>query len=47
MSEQKRYWRSLEELSRSDNFEDTLRDEFPRQAMALDAGVDRDRKSVV
>ncbi|HYS53639.1 MAG TPA: TAT-variant-translocated molybdopterin oxidoreductase [Thermoanaerobaculia bacterium] len=41
MSERKTYWRSLEELSRSDSFEETLRDEFPRQAMALDAGVDR------
>jgi len=41
MSERKTYWRSLEELSRSDDFEETLRDEFPRQAMALDAGVDR------
>ncbi|PYQ53543.1 MAG: molybdopterin oxidoreductase, partial [Acidobacteria bacterium] len=41
MSERKTYWRSLEELSRSDDFEDALRDEFPRQAMALDAGVDR------
>src|SRR5438445_1896002 len=41
MSEQKRFWRSLEELSRSDNFEEVLRDKFPRQAMALDQGVDR------
>jgi molybdopterin-containing oxidoreductase family iron-sulfur binding subunit len=37
----KTFWRSLEDLSRSDAFEETLRDEFPRQAMALDAGVDR------
>jgi MoCo/4Fe-4S cofactor protein with predicted Tat translocation signal len=37
----KEYWRSLQELSRSDDFEDVLRDEFPRQAMALDNGVDR------
>jgi MoCo/4Fe-4S cofactor protein with predicted Tat translocation signal len=37
----KEYWRSLQELSRSAEFEDVLRDEFPRQAMALDNGVDR------
>ena len=37
----KEYWRSLQELSRSDDFEEVLRDEFPRQAMALDNGVDR------
>jgi MoCo/4Fe-4S cofactor protein with predicted Tat translocation signal len=37
----KEYWRSLQELSRGDDFEDRLRDEFPRQAMALDNGVDR------
>src|SRR5438876_1277129 len=37
----KKYWRSLEELSRRDDFEEVLRDEFPRQAMALDQGVDR------
>src|SRR5438270_1036933 len=37
----KEYWRSLQELSRSKDFEDVLRDEFPRQAMALDNGVDR------
>src|SRR6266540_2553493 len=41
MSNRKEYWRSLQELSRSDDFEELLRDEFPRQAMALDAGVDR------
>ena len=35
------FWRSLQELSRSEDFEDVLRDEFPRQAMALDNGVDR------
>ena len=34
-------WRSLEELSRGDEFEDFVRDEFPRQALALDMGVDR------
>src|SRR5438132_3755736 len=37
----KEYWRSLQELSRSDDSEEILHDEFPRQAMALDAGVDR------
>ena len=41
MSERKEYWRSLQELSRSEDFEEVLRDEFPRQAMALDNGVDR------
>jgi molybdopterin-containing oxidoreductase family iron-sulfur binding subunit len=41
MSDHTRYWRSLEELSRSDQFDDILRDEFPRQAMALDGGLDR------
>src|SRR5438876_5392584 len=40
MSDRK-YWRSLQELSRSDDFEDLLRDEFPQQAVALDKGVDR------
>ncbi|HEX3581845.1 MAG TPA: TAT-variant-translocated molybdopterin oxidoreductase, partial [Thermoanaerobaculia bacterium] len=37
----KEYWRSLEELSRSDSFDEFFRDEFPRQAMALGNGVDR------
>ncbi|HEY2828962.1 MAG TPA: TAT-variant-translocated molybdopterin oxidoreductase [Thermoanaerobaculia bacterium] len=37
----KEYWRSLEELSRSDAFDDFFHDEFPRQAMALGNGVDR------
>src|SRR5947209_7892087 len=37
----KEYWRSLEELSRSDAFDDFFLDEFPRQAMALGDGVDR------
>ena len=41
MSDRKEYWRSLQELSRTDDFEEVLRDEFPRQAMALDNGVDR------
>src|SRR5438128_10112724 len=40
MSDRK-YWRSLQELSRSDDFEDLLRDEFPQQAIALDKCVDR------
>ncbi|HEY3054451.1 MAG TPA: TAT-variant-translocated molybdopterin oxidoreductase, partial [Thermoanaerobaculia bacterium] len=35
------YWRSLEELTRSDVFDDFMRDEFPQQAIALDKGVDR------
>src|SRR5437588_6603275 len=37
----KEYWRSLQELSRSKDFEDVLRDEFPRQALPLSNGVDR------
>src|SRR5437763_3406197 len=37
----KEYWRSLEELSRSDAFDEFFHDEFPRQAMALGDGVDR------
>ncbi len=41
----KEYWRSLEELSRSDVFDEFMHQEFPRQAMALntssDRGVDR------
>src|SRR5437660_9155825 len=35
------YWRSLEELSRSDVFGEFLEQEFPRQAAALGNGVDR------
>src|SRR6185295_3047639 len=39
------YWRSLEELSRSDAFDEFFEEEFPRQAAALnlssDRGVDR------
>ncbi|HWK09825.1 MAG TPA: TAT-variant-translocated molybdopterin oxidoreductase, partial [Vicinamibacterales bacterium] len=35
------YWRSLEELSRSDAFDEFFREEFPQQALALDHGVDR------
>jgi len=41
----KEYWRSLEELARSDVFDDFMHEEFPRQAAALNAtgdkGVDR------
>ena len=35
------YWRSLEELSRSDAFDEFFQEEFPRQAAALNNGVDR------
>jgi MoCo/4Fe-4S cofactor protein with predicted Tat translocation signal len=35
------YWRSLEELSRSDEFEEFFAQEFPQQAIAMDKGVDR------
>ena len=35
------YWRSLEELSRSDAFEEFFAQEFPQQAIAMDKGVDR------
>jgi MoCo/4Fe-4S cofactor protein with predicted Tat translocation signal len=38
---QRKQWRSLEELSRSEEFDSYLRDEFPQQALALDSGVDR------
>src|SRR6266849_1839954 len=37
----KEYWRSLEELARSDAFDAFFEEEFPRQAMALSNGVDR------
>ncbi len=37
----KEYWRSLEELSRSDAFDEFFAQEFPQQALALDKGVDR------
>ncbi|HYC93578.1 MAG TPA: TAT-variant-translocated molybdopterin oxidoreductase [Thermoanaerobaculia bacterium] len=37
----KEYWRSLEELARSDVFDDFMHQEFPQQAVALDKGVDR------
>src|SRR6266550_2053337 len=35
------YWRSLEELSRTDDFDAFFEQEFPQQAIALDKGVDR------
>src|SRR4051812_19525955 len=35
------YWRSLEELSQSESFDEILHNEFPQQALALDKGVDR------
>src|SRR4051812_29883212 len=43
------YWRSLEELARSDAFDEFFREEFPRQAMALDHTLDRgvDRRNFV
>lgn len=37
----KEYWRSLEELSRGDAFEEFFANEFPQQAVPLDKGVDR------
>ena len=37
----KEYWRSLEELSRSDAFDEFFAEEFPQQALALERGVDR------
>ncbi len=37
----KEYWRSLEELSRSEAFDEFFAQEFPQQALALDKGVDR------
>jgi molybdopterin-containing oxidoreductase family iron-sulfur binding subunit len=35
------FWRSLEELSRSDVFDEFFTEEFPQQALALKKGVDR------
>jgi len=35
------YWRSLEELSRTDSFEEFFIQEFPQQAQPLGEGVDR------
>src|SRR2546427_12425273 len=35
------YWRSLDELSRSEAFDEILANEFPQQALPLQRGVDR------
>src|ERR1041385_3515646 len=35
------YWRSLDELSRSEAFDEVLAQEFPQQALPLQRGVDR------
>jgi molybdopterin-containing oxidoreductase family iron-sulfur binding subunit len=35
------FWRSLEELSRSDAFDEFFEQEFPQQALPLQKGVDR------
>ena len=37
----KEYWRSLEELSRSDVFDEFFQSEFPQQAIPLSKGFDR------
>jgi molybdopterin-containing oxidoreductase family iron-sulfur binding subunit len=37
----KEFWRSLEDLSRSDVFDDFMAQEFPQQAVPLEKGVDR------
>ena len=37
----KEYWRSLEELSRSDAFDEFFENEFPTQSIALSRGMDR------
>jgi len=37
----KEFWRSLEDLSRSDAFDELLANEFPQQAVPLEKGVDR------
>src|SRR5688572_6008669 len=37
----KEYWRSLEELSRSDSFDEFFQSEFPQQALPLEKGVGR------
>ncbi|HVS30920.1 MAG TPA: TAT-variant-translocated molybdopterin oxidoreductase [Thermoanaerobaculia bacterium] len=37
----KEYWRSLEELSRSEVFDEFFQSEFPQQALPLEKGVDR------
>src|ERR1043165_5376555 len=38
---QREYWRSLDELSRSEAFDEVLASEFPQQALPLQRGVDR------
>ncbi|MDQ3281994.1 MAG: TAT-variant-translocated molybdopterin oxidoreductase, partial [Acidobacteriota bacterium] len=37
----KEFWRSLEDLSRSDVFDEFFAQEFPQQAQPLEKGVDR------
>jgi molybdopterin-containing oxidoreductase family iron-sulfur binding subunit len=37
----KEFWRSLEDLSRSEAFDEFFASEFPQQAVALEKGVDR------
>ncbi|HEX7809667.1 MAG TPA: TAT-variant-translocated molybdopterin oxidoreductase, partial [Thermoanaerobaculia bacterium] len=37
----KEFWRSLEDLSRSEVFDEFMHQEFPQQAQPLDKGVDR------
>ncbi|HEX2836132.1 MAG TPA: TAT-variant-translocated molybdopterin oxidoreductase [Thermoanaerobaculia bacterium] len=37
----KEFWRSLEDLSRSEVFDEFMHQEFPQQALPLDKGVDR------
>ncbi|HEX8028744.1 MAG TPA: TAT-variant-translocated molybdopterin oxidoreductase, partial [Vicinamibacterales bacterium] len=37
----KEFWRSLEDLSRSEVFDEFMHQEFPQQAQSLDKGVDR------
>ncbi|HVR38842.1 MAG TPA: TAT-variant-translocated molybdopterin oxidoreductase, partial [Thermoanaerobaculia bacterium] len=37
----KEYWRSLEDLSRSEAFDEFFQQEFPQQALPLEKGVDR------
>jgi molybdopterin-containing oxidoreductase family iron-sulfur binding subunit len=37
----KEFWRSLEDLSRSDAFDEFFANEFPQQAVPLEKGVDR------
>ena len=37
----KEFWRSLEDLSRSDAFDEFFEQEFPQQAIPLEKGVHR------